>query len=545
MDISNIQDDLHLKDYLNLLGRRRGIALTFYFTVMLFVTIGTILMTPTYRATTTILIDLEAPNMLTTSGSVEMQSQSYYAYKEYFQTQKQIITSRSILKRVFDEFELIKKIQAETEAEALRSFTKKIKAEAVRDTRLLNLHVENKDPVLAAKIANRIAELYVKQNLYFITKEELTNLLKNEYLKLETELSDFSKVYKHKHPKMIRLKQEMEEMIRKIESLKKSSLNYDKDVEDLQDEYSYALEGFKANNVRILDRAEVTEKPVKPKKRINMLLAFIIGIFGGIGLAFFFEYLDDTLQGIIDLKKLVHWPFLGSVPKIEVVGERRKCLVAHHNHKDPVSEAYRSIRTTILYSSPDKQNQKSFVITSPGPSEGKTTTLCNLSIVFAQTKKRVLLVDADMRKPRISSIFKKRNQIGLSSFLNGHKKFNDIIQKTEIENFSIITSGPLPEDTTELLSNDKMKELIRLANDNFDFIFIDSPPIPIVTDGIILSNLTDGVIVVVQKGVTSRRALRQVTQLLKNTHINVIGTILNKSPMLAGSLYYSYYYKKH
>ena len=301
MDISNIQEDLHLKDYVQVIGRRRGIAILFFLCVVTFVTLGTILMTPVYRATTTLLIDQESPNVLTTTGTVELQSQNYYAYKEYFQTQKEILMSCTLVERVFDEFEMEKKIKAENKNTALIGFAKSISTDPVRDTRLLKLHVNNKDARLAADIANRLAEIYVKQNLYHITKSELTNLLKNEYLKLEAQLSEFEKVYKSKHPKMIRLKNEMDEMKVLMNILRKSSLSYDKNIDTLEDKYSYALEGFKSNNIRVLDLAKVPVKPAKPKKRVNLLLAFIIGIFGGIGLAFFFEYLDDTLQGIIDL----------------------------------------------------------------------------------------------------------------------------------------------------------------------------------------------------------------------------------------------------
>jgi len=274
-----------------------------------------------------------------------------------------------------------------------------------------------------------------------------------------------------------------------------------------------------------------------------MLLAFIIGTFGGIGLAFFFEYLDDTLQGIIDLKKLVSWPFLGSVPKIEHPGKRRKCLVSYNKPTEPAPEAYRSIRTAIIYSFPKRHHIKTIVITSPGPEEGKTTTLCNLGIVLAQSKKRVLIVDADMRKPRLFSLLKTKVNVGLSNYLSANVAFDNVIQTTKIENLSIVTSGPIPHDTSELLSSEKMNDFILEAKENFDFVLFDSPPIPMVTDGIILSKLADGVIIIAQKGVTSRRILRHVSQLLKDTKITVMGAILNKSPITAGYGSYSYYRK--
>jgi len=543
MDISNIQENLHLKDYLNILARRRGIALLFYSMVMLFVTIGTIVTTPVFRSTATLLIDMEGPNVLATSGSVSLGSRDYFAYKEYFQTQSEIIRSQDLLKHIFDEFKLSDSKDYKANKEQLTRFMETVEVEPVRDSRLLKINVENEDPVLATNIVNRIAEIYVKQNLYFITKDELTNLIKNEYLQLEQKLSEYGKIYKYKHPKMIRLENEMAGMMVKIEKLKEVTLNYNEDIDDIQQKYSHALQGFKANNVRILSKADVPITHIKPKKRVNLFLAFIIGVFGGIGLAFFFEYLDDTLQGIIDLKKLVKWPFLGSVPKIEAAGKRRRCLFTHTKPADPVSEAYRAIRTSILFSSPKRHPYKTMLVTSPGPEEGKTTTICNLAITLAHSKKKVLLVDADMRKPRLFSVFKKSVDVGLSTYLSGETEPDDIIQQTEVENLFLATSGPIVPDTAELLSTDKMQEFIDKYKTEFDFILFDCPPIPIVTDAIILSRHVDGIVLVVQKGITSRRILRHVSQLLSESKTKVIGTILNKSPITAGSNSYYYYAK--
>ncbi|GAF90672.1 unnamed protein product, partial [marine sediment metagenome] len=284
--------------------------------------------------TTTLLIDVESPDVLTTSGMVALESQNYYSYKEYYQSQKEIIASRSIARRVFNEFNL-----ADTEEytgkrnpikgflktiglnftgtwragkrDLIKEFLKTVKAEPVRDTRLLKLHVDNKDPELAAKIANRIAEVYVRRNLYYISRDELMNLLKNEYLKLETRISEYSKVYKHKHPNMIRLKKEIDELVKKIEDVKKSAFEFDISEEDFEEEARYTLEGLKANNVSIEDFAEVPILPIKPKKRLNIALAIIVGLFGGLGLAFFVEYLDDTVKTLEDTEKLAKWPFLG------------------------------------------------------------------------------------------------------------------------------------------------------------------------------------------------------------------------------------------
>ena len=195
MDIPILKNELHMKDYLSVLQRRRSVITLFFLTTVLVVTLGSFIMRPVYRAKATLFIDLENPNVLTSSGLVELQSQNYYSYKEYYQSQKEILTSLPIIQKVFDELGLAGTEEYSRVKEPIKKFLKTMRVEPVRDTRLLELYVDNRNPGLAAKVANRIAEIYVKRNLYYISKTELLNLLKNEYLKLEAKLSEYSKIY--------------------------------------------------------------------------------------------------------------------------------------------------------------------------------------------------------------------------------------------------------------------------------------------------------------------------------------------------------------
>ncbi|MCK5162034.1 MAG: polysaccharide biosynthesis tyrosine autokinase, partial [Candidatus Aureabacteria bacterium] len=376
-----------------------------------------------------------------------------------------------IARSVFDEFNLSRKEEYAEAKDPLSAFLKTIKVEPVRDTRLLSLHVDNKDPVLAAEIANRIADIYVERNLYYISRDEMMNLLKNEYLKLDAKLSEYSKTYKSRHPQMIRLKEEMNEMVRAIENVKKSIFEYGMKEEDFLTGGEHSLKGLKANNVSILDIAAAPVIPTKPKKKLYILLAAVMGVFGGIGLAFFFEYLDDTVKSIEDTEKLADWLLLGAIPDIGKVRKGfkkyEKGFLAHIKPKDSVVEVYRSIRTRLLISSAENK-PLSIAVTSPGPGEGKTTNLSNLGTVIAHTGKRVLLVDADMRKPNLHKVFRKKNrgknsEKGLSDFLSGRAEFKDLVQETEIENTFLVTCGACPPNPSELISNDKMKEFINSA----------------------------------------------------------------------------------
>ena len=544
MNTRNTEQELHLTDYINMLRKRQVTIVAFFVIVVFVVTVGSFLMTPVYKANATILIDVESPNVLTASGMVALESQNYYTYKEYYQSQKEILTSRTIINKVFDEFKLSSTKDYANAKDPIKKFLKTVTVEPVRDTRLLKLYVENEDPHLAAKIANRIAEIYVKRNLYYISRAELMNLLKNEYLKMETKLSEYNKIYKDKHPQMLRLKEEIAGLIKKIEDVKSANFSYVIDGEN--DSEQYALEGLKANNVSIEEPAEAPIKPVRPQKRLNVLLAIIVGLFGGAGLALFFEYLDDTVKSAEEVGRIADWPFLGGIPEIKNKGEEKitefkKDVWTHINPKDPTSESYKSIRTNIFFSSTEEHPIKSFLVTSPGPQEGKTITLCNLGIAIAQSGKRVLLVDADMRKPRLHGIFKSKNSIGLSAFLSTQAKAVDIIQKTDIENISIVTGGPIPPNPSELIESHRMKEFIDMAKDKFDFIIFDTPPVAVVTDAVVLSPYVDGIVLVVQNETTSKKFIPRIAQILKDSKTRVTGFILNKITQQSGNYHYHYY----
>ena len=548
MDSSHASEELHLKDYLDVLRRRRDIFVLFFVVTVLAVTIGSFIMKPEYRATATLLIDPESPNVLTTTGAVELQSQNYYSYREYYQSQAEILTSYTLVKKVFDELGLGTQKEYIKAQEPIKKFLKTIKVEPVRDTRLLKLNVENGDAERAAKITNRIAGLFVMRNLYYISKNELMNLLKNEYLKLEAKMSEYEKVYKGSHPEMIKLKKEMDEMVGKIDQEKSSVYNFDNIEEYMKQGTQHALAGFKANNITIQDQAVVPVKPVRPKKLLNIVLAVIVGLFGGVGLAFFFEYLDDSAKTVEDIERVTKWAFLGSIPNIDRAGkfkETEKDVFVNIKPKDPISEIYRIIRTRMLFASTEERPVKSVLITSPGPQEGKTVTLCNLGIAIAQNRQKVLLVDADMRKPRLHEAFGKDNETGLSSILSGQATIDQAVQKTDIENVCLISGGVVPPNPSELLAGHKMKEFIDKAKTRFDFVLLDSPPVGMLTDAVIVAGLADGIIIVVESGKTSKRILGRIHQLLDHAKAKVIGMVFNKTPVSADNYYYySQYYGK-
>ncbi|MEF9438245.1 MAG: polysaccharide biosynthesis tyrosine autokinase [Candidatus Mariimomonas ferrooxydans] len=261
-----------------------------------------------------------------------------------------------------------------------------------------------------------------------------------------------------------------------------------------------------ASNISIVDRAEVPKKPFKPNLPKNMSIAVILGLFTGIGLGIFVDYLDRTIKSPQDIKDILESPLLGSIPEIKGKDEIKKDKIVHLQTKSAISEAYRDIRTEILYlmTKETKDNASAaLLITSAEPKAGKTMTTVNLGIALSQKGSKVLLVDTDLRKPQIHKIFDSDMESGLSEFLLRNISLDSIIKDTEIENLKFVTSGKIPENPAEIISSAKMEQFIRDAKQKFDFVLFDSPPVVSVTDAVILADMVDASIQVVRSAKAS------------------------------------------
>ena len=216
-------------------------------------------------------------------------------------------------------------------------------------------------------------------------------------------------------------------------------------------------------------------------------------------------------------------------------------LITVNNPKSPISEAYRVIRTNLQFTSLDNP-LKVIMVTSSIPGEGKSTTVTNLAVTFAQTGSRVLIVDADLRKPRLHKLFHITNKRGLTGAIMQLDKVSEFIQDTGIENLSIMTSGTIPPNPSELLGSKKMKNLIEKLKTLYDFVIIDSPPVGVITDAQLLATLSDGVLIVAASAEVTNEALNHSKQLLENVNAKIIGIILNKLERESNGYYYYNYY---
>ena len=314
-------------------------------------------------------------------------------------------------------------------------------------------------------------------------------------------------------------------------------------------------EAGQIGSVRIVDRAKPPKYPIKPKKKLNLLLGIMVGLGLGVGLTFIKEYLDTSLKSIEDVERL-GFPVLGSIPFISAQrtdhsenyqnGEIKRIesrLITHFAPKSPISEAYRTLRTNIQYAKVD-QPIKTVLVTSSGPGEGKSTSVANLAITFAQMGTKTLLVDTDLRRPVLHGIFGVSREEGLTHVLIGKASLKDVIQPTRIENLDILTSGTLPPNPSELLASKAMEKCLKDLSSQFGIVLFDSPPVIAVTDAAVLSTKLDGVVLVIKSGETGKDALLRSQILLDNVHAKIFGVMVNGVNItnMYGSYYYYYQY---
>ncbi|MEA3412760.1 MAG: polysaccharide biosynthesis tyrosine autokinase [Pseudomonadota bacterium] len=303
--------------------------------------------------------------------------------------------------------------------------------------------------------------------------------------------------------------------------------------------------GVGTNNISVVDPAEVPKAQFKPNLQKNLLLAIVLGLMGGIGLAFLFEHLDDTIKSSQDMENLMRKPVLGIVPLVKLNREDAEevnlAMLTHDDPRSGLAEAFRSLRTSLQFSTADGA-PKLLHFTSSGPAEGKTTSAINTAIACAQTGSTVLLVDADLRNPSLHKEFGLPNTHGLTHYLAGTAKPAEITQATDIPNLFVITSGPQSPNPAELLGGAKMADLMKLSAERFANVILDGPPVLGLADALILGNVAQASVVVVEAAVTRKNALEAALKRLNNVQTTVIGGILTKYGQGSSGYGYDYDY---
>ena len=307
----------------------------------------------------------------------------------------------------------------------------------------------------------------------------------------------------------------------------------------MQEQVDLALP--KDSTVEITDEADIPMTAVRPNIPLNISLGVVVGLILGVGLAFFIEYLDTSVKTIDDVERALGAAVLGVIP--QNVGS-----LLDEGDESPHAEAYRVLRTNILFAGRKDESQTTFSVVSGGAGEGKTTTMFNLAVVFAQMGDRILIVDSDLRRPSMHRYMNVSNNIGLTNYLLGQVTIDEVIQTTELPSLHFIPSGKLPSSSMGILSSAKMKEFVAEMKSRYDYVFLDAPPIMGVSDASVLASMVDMCVLVVQYRKYPQMMTQRAKEMVTKVGGELVGVVLNNINISQDSYYYyysGYYYDNY
>lgn len=517
---------MEIKQYLSLLWRRAWFIILSIIIAGAFAFAISAHTTPVYQAAAIYLIDI-APG----AGSGNEYAQNLLE-QTLAQTYVSMINRRPVREETIERLELT---LSESDMRGMVSMS------AIPSTQLLSIQVEDVDPERAAAIANTIGIVFIEQNQTRENQryaEPIANWeaqlasIGDQIEAIETEINELGEA----------TTPEQEAALSRLETqLNEAQIRYTDAFNNLN-----ALQVSQAQESSTLiqiEQAQVPRTPIRPRTETNVLLAAIVGGMFAVGLIFLVDYLDDTVKSPQEILADTGLSTLGTIAIIKGEDHAERLITAK-SPRDPISEAYRVLRTNLSFSAVDDR-LNSVLITSSSPGEGKSTTAANLAVVMAQTGKRVIIVDADLRRPMQHKFFNTANNQGLTTaILDSNTPVTYHLQKTKLPELLLMTSGPIPPNPAELLNSHRMTQVIEALLNEADIIIFDTPPVLTVADATILAPRTDGSLIVVESGRTRRAALVEANERLNTASAHLLGTVVNKlNPKRIRG--YGYYYKYH
>jgi len=515
---------------------------------------------PVYRAQALVLIEREMQNNVITEG-VKVNTN----LDDYYQTQYEIIRSRSLSEAVAKDLQLDK--NPDYAADPAGIVQASISVVPVKRSRLINLQVDGYNPKTAADISNTLSQRFIEQNVEnrtFLSKEVLRVMdpatstsfeslpavvnnpliqkLKSDLIKLQMDRAELSKSYKAKHPSMIQLEAQIHE----------TQAQLDKEISHIANSVKIQLSGqLQGRTVRVIDPARIPGAPFKPQKTQNLVVALIISLVLGLALAYLVDTFDLSIRSPEDFEEMVKLPCLGMLNQLFGLDPDNlgRYDVVWKDNRSHAAENFRNIRTALSFRLSNIKGSKILLVTSTIQGEGKSFISVNLARVFAQNGARVLLIDGDLRRPSVHKVFAFENERGLSNVLtDADAKPEEFIMDSGVKNLGVIPCGPIPDSPAELLTDSRLKPILEWAARSYDLVIVDSPPVFPVTDALLWAKQVHGVVFVVQSGKARVAAMRRAIHTLKSSFANVIGGVLNQISLKAGDsygYYYRYYYGKY
>ncbi|PIU19884.1 MAG: hypothetical protein COT18_05195, partial [Elusimicrobia bacterium CG08_land_8_20_14_0_20_59_10] len=550
--------EFDLTYYLDMFMRRRWVVLSVWLSVLIVTAIVTFNTRPVFQAQALLVIEKERGNNVIYQGGPTVERGN----DDYYQTQYKLLKSEALLKTVHGRLNLDKYPEF-AGVYGYRSLIKPVTIAPVPRSRLVYVKANSYNPLLASRIANTIANVFIEQNLsnqLFISKDVLAALqgektggsnsramyeslpavvnnvlvqqMKQDAARLQAQAAEASGRYTAKHPQVVAMTANLKAIQGQIKA------ETDKIIQSLKIDLSGQLMG---NNIRLIDAAMPPLGPIKPRKVFNMLLAAIGGLVLGFFAAVLVEFIDQTVRTQEDVENKLGLPFLGVVP-LTPFGKKltayNHLLLREHSL---IAESVRNLRTMVDFAEVS-QKSKSLIITSSVQGEGKSYVCANLTVAVAQAGEKVLLVDGDLRRSNIHKVFKVSNAKGLSDFLAGGRSVEDLvplIQATEVPNLCLLTCGPRPPNPAELLNTPRLSAFLSWAQQSYDRVIIDCPPMFPISDALLWGKYIPSVMYVVNFGRTRVPLIKNAIKRLTGSKIKILGAVVNMSKF--GGLSYSYY----
>ncbi len=513
-----MEDQLNIRRYLLVIRRWWWLILGCTVLAALAAFIVSSQMTPIYSASVTLLVH-QSPNASTNDYNAILISE------KLARTYVQMLTGRPVLDAVIEQFEL-----DDTQEE----LAKRIDTELVQNTQLIRLNVEDTSPIQAAQLTNAIAGEFIAQN-QTLQQGRYADSLDS----IQEQMDEMSSLMEKTQAEIDALgtpetPQEQAELTRLETVLAGYRNTYTTLLQSYEQMRLTAVQS--TDNVIVFEKAQVPDEPIRPRKAINTALAGAVGMMLAVGAVFLVEYLDNTIKTPEDVSQELGLGTMGVIGRMAKGAEE---LVTVVHPLSPISEAFRVLRTNIRFSGVDEPI-RTLLVTSAGPTEGKSTTAANLAVAMAQAGLRVVALDADLRRPRLHKIFDLHPRGGLTgSLLEGN--MDGRLQPSQVEGLSVLPAGDLPPNPSELLGSRRLRELLDELAKDADVVVIDSPPVLPVTDAAVLAQEVDGVLLVVDAGETRREVVQRAAESLQQVGAHLIGVVLNRVSTGRGGYYYYYH----